>query len=413
MSPPNDDGAPAATAAAASRQPPPYLQVTWTDRETGARGHVVIDILIGGMSAGGIRMRPGCTVDEVADLARAMTRKDAIAYEPGSRHLPVGGGKGGIDFDPLDERAPAVLSRFMEAMGPLLASCWAAGEDMGVRQDELDEIVSGLGMRSTVDAALNRLEDGADAGLERVARGFALSDRGVSLGELIGGYGVARAALAALTALGHEASASTAVVQGFGSMGGATARYLADAGLRVIAVADVQGLVHNPAGLDVERLLATRDRYGRFDRSALGPGDRLRDRDSWREIAADLLVPAAASYAIHTEIAAGLDVSVIAEAANLATSAEAEASLAARGVAVVPDFIANMATNAWWWWILTGDVELTCEAAFVRTDALMRKLVGEAVARSESGQPLRHAATAMAQERMERAVADAATLSRG
>jgi len=69
--------------------------VTWTDAATGASGHVVIDTLIGGLAAGGIRMRPGCTVAEVADLARAMTRKDAIACQEGSRHRPVGGAKGG------------------------------------------------------------------------------------------------------------------------------------------------------------------------------------------------------------------------------------------------------------------------------------------------------------------------------
>ncbi|MGH2857039.1 MAG: Glu/Leu/Phe/Val dehydrogenase dimerization domain-containing protein, partial [Solirubrobacteraceae bacterium] len=301
----------------------PHLQVTWTDAETGTHGYVVIDVLIGGLSAGGVRMRPGCTIDEIGDLARAMTRKDAIAYLPGSRHLPVGGGKGGIDFDPLDPRAPEVLARFMEAMRPLLLTCWATGEDMGVRQDELDRIVVGLGMRCTSDSALSRLPDGADAGLARVETAFAQTDRGLSLGELIGGYGVARAAVAALDGLGRDPAARTAVVQGFGSMGGATARYLVDAGMRVIAVADVDGLVHNPAGLDVERLLSTRDRFGRFDRASLGRGDELRDRDEWRTIAADLLVPAAGSYVIDAGIAAGLDVSVIAEAANVATSADA------------------------------------------------------------------------------------------
>jgi glutamate dehydrogenase (NAD(P)+) len=113
----------------------------------------VIDTLIGGLAAGGIRMRPGCTVAEVADLARAMTRKDAIAYQEGSRHRPVGGAKGGIDFDPLDPRAPEGLTRFLKAMRPLLQTCWAAGEDLGVRQDDLDRIVRHLGLRWTVDAA--------------------------------------------------------------------------------------------------------------------------------------------------------------------------------------------------------------------------------------------------------------------
>ncbi|HLH65113.1 MAG TPA: Glu/Leu/Phe/Val dehydrogenase dimerization domain-containing protein [Solirubrobacteraceae bacterium] len=395
----------AQSARSAAADEPPYMQVTWTDRETGARGHVVIDVLIGGLAAGGIRMRPGCSVQEVADLARAMTRKDAIAYRPGSRHLPVGGGKGGIDFDPLDERAPGVLERFMAAMRPLLTSCWAAGEDMGVRQDDLDQIAVRLGMRSTVDAALARLPDGPEAGLARIAAGFALTDRGIALAELIGGFGVARAAIAALREMGRDPEGATAVVQGFGSMGGATARYLADAGLRVIGIADVDGLVHNAGGLDVERLLARRDRFGRLDRTALDAGDELLDRESWRTLHADVLVPAAASYAIDEQTAQRLDVSVVVEAANVATAPEAEQLLAARGTPVVCDFIANLATNAWWWWILEGEIQLTCEAAFERTDELMRELVGEAFERTEPGRPLRAAGHAMARERMCAAIA--------
>jgi glutamate dehydrogenase (NAD(P)+) len=245
----------------------PYMSLTWTDAETGARGYLVIDALIRGLAGGGLRMRRGCTLAEVSDLARAMSRKEAIAFRPGARYLPLGGAKGGIDFDPDEPRARGVLRRYLQAMLPLLQTRWAAGEDLGVRQDELDELAAELGMRSTVDAALPYVEDGAAAGLGRLAAAFAARDRGIGLGELVGGYGVARAALAGLRALGREPGSCTAVVQGFGSMGGATARYLADAGVRVVGVADVRGVVFDEAGLDVERLLATRERLGRIDRS--------------------------------------------------------------------------------------------------------------------------------------------------
>ena len=53
-------------------------------------------------------------------------------------------------------------------------------------------------------------------------------------------------------------------------MGGATARYLERAGVRVVGIADRHGLVANPAGLDVERLLRARDAHGAIDRAALG-----------------------------------------------------------------------------------------------------------------------------------------------
>jgi len=377
----------------------PYLTVAWTDRDTGAPGYLVIDALIRGLAGGGLRMRRGCTLAEVSDLARAMSRKEAIAFRPGARYLPLGGAKGGIDFDPEDPRAPDVLRRYLEALLPLIQTRWAFGEDLGVRQDDLDELAAGLGLSSTVDAALPFIEDGASAGLARLAAGFAAQDRGVGLGELVGGYGVACAAVAGLRRLGREASGATAVVQGFGSMGGATARYLADAGLSVVGVADIAGVVCDDAGLDVERLLATRDRRGRIDRSALSRSARLLPADQWTWLPCDVLVPAAASYVIDAAVAERIGAALVVEAANVATFTDAEASLAARGTPVVPDFVANLATNAWWWWTLFGDIEPTPAAAFDMIEETISGLVQEAFDRAAPDEPLRVVATRMADER--------------
>jgi glutamate dehydrogenase (NAD(P)+) len=377
----------------------PYLSLTWTDPGTGAEGHLVIDTLVRGVAGGGLRMRPGCTRAEVAQLARTMTYKEAIAFRPGHRYLPIGGAKGGIDFDPRDPRAGHVLGRYLDAMLPLLRTRWSAGEDMGVRQEDLDRHARELGLRSTVDSALRLVHDGADAGLARLAAGFAAEDRGIGLGQLVGGYGVSQAALAALEQLGRPAEGSGAVVQGFGSMGGATARYLADAGMCVVAIADLDGVVANDDGLDVEALLRGRDAHGRIDRGALRREDRRLAREEWASIACEVLVPAAASYAIDARLAGALDAAVVVEAANLATLPDAETLLAARAIPVVPDLVANVATNAWWWWTLFGDVEPTVAAAFERVRATLRELVAESFRRTAVGTPLRHAAEAIATER--------------
>jgi glutamate dehydrogenase (NAD(P)+) len=392
----------------------PYMSVAWTDADTGARGYVVIDALIRGLAGGGLRMRRGCTLAEVGDLARAMSRKEAIAFRPGARYLPLGGAKGGIDFDPDDPRARGVLRRYLEAMLPLLQSRWAAGEDLGVRQDELDELAAELGLRSTVDAVLPYVEDGAAAGLARLAAAFAAGDRGIGLGELVGGYGVARAALAGLRALGRDPGSCTAVVQGFGSMGGATARYLTDAGVRVIGVADARGVVFDEAGLDVERLLATRDRLGRIDRSAVSGGGRELPLESWAGLSCDLLLPAATSYVIDAAVADRIRAALVVEAANVATVADAESRLAARSIPVVPDFIANLATNAWWWWTLFGDIEPTLEDAFAMIDDTISGLVHEVFDRGAgSGEPLRAVAIQMADERAAAAARATRTLETG
>ena len=86
-----------------------YLELTWTDEVTGIKGYVVIDTLSRGVAGGGLRMRDGVTLDEVRDLAQAMTLKEAVVYTPGDRYIPLGGAKGGIDCDPYDPRARDVL----------------------------------------------------------------------------------------------------------------------------------------------------------------------------------------------------------------------------------------------------------------------------------------------------------------
>jgi glutamate dehydrogenase (NAD(P)+) len=384
---------------------PPYMTITWHDPVSGRPGFLVIDRLIDGASGGGLRMREGCTVEEVADLARAMSLKEAVAYTPGDRYTPFGGAKGGIDCDPYDPDAVGVLRRYLEAMRPFLERHWATGEDFGLRQETIDEAAVQVGLRSSIDAALLRLDD-PDAGLRRLRDAFAVDVDGIGLGELVGGYGVAQAALAALDRLELAPETTRAVVQGFGSMGGATARCLARAGVRVVGIADLHGLIANPAGVDVERLLAARDPQGAIDRGALAGGDEQRAGAAWLELDAELLIPAAMSYVIGAEEAERVRARAIVEAANVATLPAAERRLAERGVVVVPDFVANLATNAWWWWTLFGDVPPEREPALAKIAATMRRLVTELLERSAAGGILpREAATAMAAENLERLAA--------
>lgn len=376
-----------------------FLEVIWTDDVTGKRGYLVIDRLVRGAASGGLRMREGCTLDEVRDLAYGMTLKEAVVYSPGDAYVPFGGGKGGIDCAPHDPAARGVMARYVAAMKPLLQTYWSAGEDLGVRQEVLEEVAAEAGLGSTIEAALRLLPEPRVA-LDRVRAGFAVEVDGMGLADLVGGYGVAEAALAAAHRLGLLDSPARAMVQGFGSMGGATARYLARAGVRVVGVCDAQGVVWHPDGLDVEALLRTRDGYGQIDRSALRPGDRQRPREEWLSVEAEILVPAALSYVITESNVDELGARLVVEAANVPTTPAAEAALTARGVQVIPDFVANVATNAWWWWTLFGDIAPTAGAAFTKISTTLRGLVTEMLDRAmRTGEPPRAAALAMAHER--------------
>jgi glutamate dehydrogenase (NAD(P)+) len=354
----------------------PFLRVAWTDPVTGRKGYLVIDRLIDGIAGGGTRMRAGLTIDEVERLARTMSIKNGVL------RLPGGGAKGGIDCDPHDPEARPMLQRFVRAMRPWLETCWGTAEDMGTTQDLLDEVFRDAGMRTSVEASLNHSGD-PDAALARLARGLSTTVGGIGMGDLVGGYGVAGAAAAAAEFRGERISGMRAAVQGFGAMGGSTARYLVAQGAHVVAVADVQGTVANPDGLDVERLLATRTPLGDVDRSALRPSDRELPRDAWVSQDAEILVPAAVADAINEDNAGRVRGAYVVEAANIPTTEAAQQALHARGVVVIPDFVANGATNAWYWWLLLGMVDPTPEASFRKIEKTMRQSVRDLLAASD------------------------------
>ncbi|MEU8975038.1 Glu/Leu/Phe/Val dehydrogenase dimerization domain-containing protein [Streptomyces monashensis] len=380
--------------------PTPLLSLVWTDHVTGRRGFLVVDRLVRGVASGGLRMRPGCTLEEVAGLARGMTMKEALHYDPEGRYVPLGGAKGGIDCDPRAPEAYGLLVRYLRAMRPYIESLWTTGEDLGLTQDLVDRAAAEAGLVSTVQAVYPLLDDEA-AARARLADAFAVEVDGIGLDELAGGCGVAESVLTALDRAAVPYAGTRVAVQGLGTMGGATARFLARAGLTVVAVADIKGTIASPAGLDVEALLAARDGYGTVDRRVLRPGDRELPGDAWLSADAEVLVPAAVSYAVGTAEAERIRARWIVEAANMPVLPAAEALLTARGVSVLPDVVVNSATNAWWWWTLFGDIGADADAAFAHIRRSMRALTGLMLDRAQAdGTTPRAAAHALVTDRL-------------
>jgi glutamate dehydrogenase (NAD(P)+) len=347
-----------------------YLRLTWTDPETGRQAFLVIDRLVRGLSGGGTRLRLGCTLEEVSRLAAAMSLKNGVLG------IPAGGAKCGIDCDPRDPESLPLLRRFVRAMHPLWDTYVATGEDLGVQQSTLNEVFAEVGLGTSMRAAL-RTRDDFDAALLEAQVALSVEHEGVPLVDLVGGYGVASATVAALERLGGDVRGARVVVQGFGSMGGSAARYLSRWGAVVIGVADVQGLVLNQDGLDVPRLLAARDEFGTIDRAALADDDLQLPRDEWVAVECDVLVPAALADAIDLDNWDRVRTQLLVEAANLPTSSEAEARLRVRGVTVLPDFVANSATNGWAWWLALGLIPPAPEAAFQRIGEVLPQVVRE------------------------------------
>ena len=184
-------------------------------------------------------------------------------------------------------------------------------------------------------------------------------------------------------------------------MGGATARFLSRAGLLVVGLADAKGVVANPLGLDVEHLLLTRDEFGAIDRDQLRPADAQLPLDRWLDVPCDLLVPAAVSYCITPENEHRVSAQVVTEAANMPVLPEAEQRLVRRGVTVVPDFVANSATNAWWWWTLFGDIQADTQEAFTKVRSEMSRIVNEVFDRAATDSvTLRQAARSITEDQL-------------
>ncbi len=329
----------------------PLLRVTWTDPVTGRVGYLVIHSLVSGLTTGGTRMRAGCALAEVEDLARGMALKAAVF------DLPVGGAKGGIDCSPKDPEARGMLRRFLQAMRPWLDTHWVTAEDLGVPQHLIDEIFDELGLGQSYHAAIRRAADPA-ATLSRVRAGLwsPLSDD-YRLGDVVGGYGVAQSCLGVAHVRGWTPSETTVAIQGVGTMGGAAAKYLYEAGLQVVAVADALGTLYHPNGLDIPTLLDARDTFGEIDRTRVPDPVTQLPREAVLSVGVDILVPAAISYAINLDNVGDVKTRLIVEAANAATTPQAEAELISRGIPVIPDFVANAGAVIWAWWLLLGRVD--------------------------------------------------------
>jgi glutamate dehydrogenase (NAD(P)+) len=346
----------------------PRLRVIWTDPVTGRKGYAVIDRMVNGLAGGGTRMRAGVTLEEVERLARTMS------YKNGAFNLPGGGAKGGLDVDPADPEARGMLSRYVRAMRPLYRSGWGTAEDLGVTQELLTEVFAEQRIGMTVQAMLDRSGD-ADTARRRISDALAIRVDGIGLADCIGGYGVAEAAAAAAQHLGLDIREMRAVVQGFGSMGGSTARYLAQLGARVVAVVDAKGMVVNPGGLAVEELLRSRTPLAEIDRSALRPVDGQASMDRWLQVEAEILVPAAIADVITIDNADEVGARLVVEAANIPTTTAAQRRLHERGVVVIPDYVANGGANAWWWWTILGTIDADAGQAFRQVSRVMRETV--------------------------------------
>jgi len=284
---------------------------------------LVIDNSIAGPAGGGTRMVPDLTVEEVGNLARAMTYKWAIF------DLPTGGSKAGIYGDPNmpADRKRAVLRSFGRAIRPYLAdndNLFGVGPDMGMEGDDVEEIYAGAGAKNVVtwEASPDWVIDGDHAAYHLTGRG------------------VASAAKAALEAIDRPITGATMALEGFGQVGSGTARYLVSEGARIVAITTVLGGVHDPDGIDITRLIELRRIHGDACVFEYGRGKRI-TTDQLISVPCDVVIPGARPNAIDAFNVASVHARIVCPAGNLSVTGDAEERLHRHGITCVPDFVVN------------------------------------------------------------------------
>jgi glutamate dehydrogenase (NAD(P)+) len=129
------------------------------------------------------------------------------------------------------------------------------------------------------------------------------------------------------------------VVQGLGNVGYHAARFFIEGGAIVVGLAESEGAVTSPKGLDIEKVMAHRKER----RTILDfPGaTNLARREDALELDCDILIPAALERQITEENAPRVKAKIVVEAANGPTTPEADEILTKRGIMVIPDAFIN------------------------------------------------------------------------
>ena len=271
---------------------------------------------------GGIRYHQEVDLDEVRALAALMTYKTAVV------DIPYGGGKGGITIDPRDysERELEQLSRrFFRRISPII----------GVNKD-----IPAPDVNTTAQIMAWFMDEysqnhGYSPG---IVTGKPI-DLGGSLGrEAATGRGVYFTIREAAAEFEVDLSEATAVIQGFGNVGSFAAKFLHEAGCKVIAVSDVSGGLHEPNGLDISSLTD----YVKENRVIEGSGQGKKlSNEELLNIQCDFLVPAALGGVIHKMNADNLNCRFVIEAANGPTTPPGDEILFDKSIPVIPDILTN------------------------------------------------------------------------
>jgi glutamate dehydrogenase (NAD(P)+) len=286
-------------------------------------GYRVQHSIVRGPAKGGIRFAPDVTLDEVRALSAWMTWKCAVV------NIPFGGAKGGVICDPdvlsngeLERITRRYTSEIMDIIGPERD---VPAPDINTNPQTMAWVMDTYSMhkRHTVTG---------------VVTGKPLALGGSRGRNEATGRGCMIVTMQALRRFGLDVANTRVVIQGFGNVGGMSAKLMARSGFKIICIIEYDGAVYNPKGLDIEALMQHRHDTGSI--TGFSGGEDI-DRDSAFFLDCDVLLPAAKENVITTANADRIKAKIICEGANGPTTSEADAILAEKKIFVIPDILAN------------------------------------------------------------------------
>ncbi|VBB05424.1 glutamate/phenylalanine/leucine/valine dehydrogenase [Lucifera butyrica] len=276
-----------------------------------------------GPAKGGIRFHPGVTMDEVKTLAFWMTFKCAVL------NLPYGGGKGGVIVDTrklsrseLERLARSYMQKIMPVIGE--------HQDIPAPDVNTDSRMMAW-MMDEYSKYQGYNVPGVITGKPKTVGGSA--GRGSATGR-----GVMFCIREAFKKMAIPMKEATVAVQGFGNVGGFSAKLLFDAGAKIVAVSDMYGAIYNQQGLDpydIERHVKETGSVAGYRRAETMTNGQL------LELPVTVLVPAALEGQITSGNADRIQARIIAEGANGPVTPDADSVLAGREIMVIPDILAN------------------------------------------------------------------------
>ena len=287
---------------------------------------------------GGLRLHPSVNIGIIKFLGFEQIFKNSLTG------LPIGGGKGGSDFDPKgksDREVMAFCQSFMTELSRHI------GPDTDVPAGDI-----GVGGRE-IGYMYGQYKKIRNA-YEGVLTGKGLTFGGSLARTEATGYGLLYYTEEMLKCNGHDMAGKTVVVSGAGNVAIYATQKAQQLGAKVVTVSDSTGWVYDAEGIDVELLREVKEvkRARLTEYAAARPGAEYHEGKGVWTVKCDVALPCATQNELDLEDAKALvanGVIAVAEGANMPTTLEATEYLQENGVLFAPGKASNaggVATSA-------------------------------------------------------------------